>query len=223
VNDIMRGAVWAGVLGFGLGAVVLLYRRGLPRTYARDVLHVAAGIWILGWPWWNGWVVPVVLSGALFAALAAVPLGRRHCALVRRVHDSVAGDGERWGGVVVYAGSFAVLTTFALAGKLAHPAVCGAAALCMGDGVGGLLGRRFGRHCFKVPWSKAKTWEGTVAVAAFSTLGILLMHAALSMPVRMGSAILLGLVSAAAEALAPRAWDNAWVPAAVGLAGSLLP
>jgi phytol kinase len=215
MNDPLLGAVWIAVLLGGLGAVALLHHWGLSRTYARDLLHVGAGIWIVGWPWWTGVLVPVLIAWVVFAGVAASPLMIARSSALRHVHDSVAGEGERWAGIVVYAGSFAVLTTLALVTKQIQPAACAAAALCMGDGLGGLIGRRFGRHRFTVPWSKAKTWEGSAAVAVFSTLGILLAQVVLSLPVRPGPSIILGLVSAAAEALAPRAWDNAWVPAAV--------
>lgn len=203
-----------GLVG-GFAAVALLRRLGLPRTYARDLLHVGAGVWVVGWPWWQGPQVALLVAWTTFLLAAAVPGFASRSRWIGRVHESVAGEGERWSGIVAYAASFAVLTTLALGFHQMTPAACAAAALCAGDGLGGLVGRRFGRHRYQLPWSKSKTWEGTVAVAFFSALGIAGVLSLLARPLAAGIVALLGAVSAAAEALAPRAWDNVIVPAAV--------
>ena len=199
----------------GFGAVVLLHRAGLPRTYARDLLHVGAGIWIVGWPWWRGALVPLLIVWLVCALTAALPLGMSRSRILQKAHDSVAGEGERWSGIVAYTFSFAVLTTLALGFHQVQPAAVSIATLCAGDGLGGLVGRRFGRLRYRLPWSKAKTWEGSAAVFLFSILGIAVAQYALSLPVRWGAALILGAVSAVAEALAPRASDNVVVPAGV--------
>jgi phytol kinase len=217
VNDWILGAAWTAVLLVGFAGVVLLHRAGLPRTYARDLLHVGAGVWVLGWPWWSGPLVPLLIVWTALVATAAVPVLSSRSPLLRRAHDSVAGEGERWTGIVAYVLSFAVLTTLALGFGHVHPGACAVAALCAGDGLGGLVGRRWGRHRFRVPWSKSKTWEGSLAVGVFATLGIALAEAVLSFPIRWTQAIVLGTGTALAEALAPRASDNVVVPAAVFL------
>jgi phytol kinase len=215
VKDEVLGLAWMGGLVLGFAAVATLRRVGLPRTYARDLLHVGAGVWIIGWPWWTTLLVPLLVAWGTFALVAAVPYGASRSGVIGRARDSVAGEGEQWAGIVAYAASFAVLTTLALAFHQVTPAACAAAALSAGDGLGGLLGRRFGRHRFKLPWSKFKTWEGTAAVAFFSGLGVAVVLRLLSRPTDWGTIALLGVTSAAAEALAPRAWDNLTVPAAV--------
>lgn len=215
MSDLVLASGWLAMLLVGFAVVVLLHRRGLPRTTARDLLHVGAGIWVAGWPWWAGWIVPVVFVGVVFGATAMVPVLAPRSRLLRRIHDSVAGEGERWAGLVAYTGAFAALTALALGARLTAPAACAAGALCLGDGIGGLIGRRFGRHRYSIPWSKGKTWEGTIAVAVFSVIGIVLASVAAAVPFRGTAVLLLALVSAGVEAVSPRAWDNALVPAAV--------
>jgi phytol kinase len=166
--------------------------------------------------------MPLAISWTALAATATLPYVSSRFKLLRRAQDSVSGDGERWAGIVAYAASFAVLTTLALSFHQMPPAASAAAALCAGDGLGGLVGRKFGRHRFRVPWSKAKTWEGTLAVTVFSTLGIALAQQLLGFPVRWERDLLLGVVAAVAEALAPRASDNLVVPAAVFAVALLL-
>jgi len=222
VNDAALAASWTAVLLAGFGAVALLHRAGLPRTYARDLLHVGAGVWIVGWPWWKGALAPLLLVWTVFALAAALPIVMSRVRMLQKAHDSVAGEGERWAGIVAYAASMAALSTLALGLHQVAPSAFAVAALCAGDGLGGLVGRRFGRRRFRLPWSKAKTWEGTAAVFLFSALGIVLAQAALSLPVRWEAAALLGAVSAAAEAVAPRASDNVVVPAAVAVVALLL-
>lgn len=222
MSDWILGGAWCSGLLFAFAATALLHRAGLPRTYARDLLHVGAGVWVVGWPWWSGPLVPLIIVWAALAATAALPLASPWIAPLRRVKDSLAGEGERWSGIVAYAGSFAALTTLALGFHLLPPAGLAAAALCAGDGLGGLIGRRFGRHRYAVPWSKAKTWEGTAAVAAFSVLGMVLMARFLAFPLPWAPLFGLGAVSAAAEALAPRASDNVVVPAAVFAASMIM-
>ena len=219
MNDGVRGGAWIAVLVFAIIALTLLHRAGMPRTYVRDLLHVGAGVWVVGWPWWEGRTVPLLIVWGAFVATALIPILSPRLPPLRRFHDSVAGEGERWAGIVAYTGSFAALTTLALEFRLVPAAAGAAAAMCAGDGLGGLVGRRFGRHRYALPWSKAKTWEGTAAVFVFSVLGIVLALHALAIPVRWENALLLGGAGAVAEALAPRASDNAVVPAAVfGLA-----
>lgn len=218
MSDLAIASGWLAVLLAGFAAVILLRRLGLARTYARDVLHVGAGIWVAGWPLWSGWIVPVSFVVVAFSATALVPVLASRNPLLRRIHDSVAGEGERWAGLVAYAGAFAVLTALALAVGERGPAACAAGALCLGDGIGGLIGRKFGRHRFQVPWSKAKTWEGSIAVGIFSAAGIVLALAAIGAPLRAVPILTLSVLSAAVEALSPRAWDNALVPAAVFIA-----
>jgi len=215
VSDGVLGVLWMIGLASGFAAVAFLHRIGLPRTYARDLLHVGAGVWIVGWPWWKGPQVALLVAWSTFAVVAAVPAIAPRIRWMGSAYDSVAGEGERWSGIVAYAASFAALTTLALAFHQVMAAASSAAALCAGDGLGGLVGRRLGRHPYKLPWSKSKTWEGTAAVALFSALGIAAALRLLSRPVDWGAIAVLGVTSAAAEALAPRAWDNLAVPAAV--------
>jgi len=222
MNDWVRGGAWGAVLLFGIAAVTLLHRAGMPRTYARDLLHVGAGVWLVGWPSWTERTVPLGIVWGTFVATALVPILSSKLPAIRRVQDSVAGEGERWAGIVAYTGSFAALTTLALVFQVVAPAACAAAAMCAGDGLGGLIGRRFGRHRYALPWSKAKTWEGTAAVFVFSALGIALALRVLSLPLKGETVLILAAVSAVAEALAPRTSDNAVVPAAVVAAALLL-
>jgi len=207
---------WLGVLVAGVAVCVGLRRAGVPMTYVRDVLHVGAGVWPLGWGSWGRGVAPSLIAASGALALVAVPALASRSSVARGVRDAISGEEERFGGVALYAVSAAVLTAVAMAWKAAAPAAAGALlALALGDGIGGAVGRRFGRRPLRVPFGKPKSWEGAAAVTAFAAVGAwiaLRWYGAPAPPLLVAGA---GVVAGLAEALAPRATDNLLVPAAV--------
>lgn len=104
--------------------------------------------------------------------------------------------------------------------------VCG-----LGDAVGEPVGTRFGRHRYRVPLPgrvvSYRSLEGSLAVAAVSTLATFVAALALGQPVGaalVGTALAVGLGSALLEAVAPHGWDNlllivgpAWLAARLGI------
>jgi phytol kinase len=214
VQDGWLAVSWLAVLAAGFALCVGLRAMGTPRTSVRDLLHVGAGFWPLGWPLWKSAAVPIAVAAAGFAATLAVPLAARRFRTAARLRDSVSGLDEQWSGLVLYAASAAVLTC---AGMLADPfaAAAGLLALALGDGVGGAVGRRFGRWRFVIPFAKAKTLEGSAAVAVFAALGVAAAAARFDAHVTFPWILAAAAAAAVAEALSPRATDNVFVPAAV--------
>jgi dolichol kinase len=210
MHDLAVAALWAALLAGGLGACVLLFRVGMPRTYVRDLLHIGAGSWVLGWPGWSGWIVPTAIPILACAGLALLPRFRS----LSGVRDSVSGDDEKWTGLVLYALAFAILTPIGLL-KAPFPAAAALLALAIGDGVGGAIGRRFGKTRFRVGTAKHKSLEGAFAVALGAFAGIALANARFganaSLSLQLGAAV----IAAIAEALSPRASDNLLLPGAV--------
>src|SRR5262249_51460973 len=148
-------------------------------------------------------------------------LGRRFEA-ARSLERSVSGDGEAWSGLVLYGFSAAVFTAAGLLGRSTFPAAAALLALALGDGLGGLVGRLWGRHRYPVPWAKTKGVEGTLVVAVFAALGAAIAVLWFGVPLPAGRLVAAGLAAAVAESVAPRATDNLLVPVAVWLvAGGL--
>ena len=214
MSDAVQAALWVSLLAVGVGACVALRKLGVPSTYVRDVLHVGAGAWVLGWPAWNGWIVPSAITSLAALTTGSMPLLASRSGAAAAFRDSVSGGDEGWMGLILYTLAFAVLTPIGLRGEPFPPAA-GLAALCFGDGIGGAVGRRFGRHSFAIPGAKTKSVEGTVAVAISSAVAIAAVAAGLGRPVGLATCALLGVVAAAAEALSPRSSDNLFVPASV--------
>ncbi|HVE84901.1 MAG TPA: hypothetical protein VND93_18750 [Myxococcales bacterium] len=216
IADGWLAVAWMGALAAGVGLCVGLRRAGVPMTHARDVLHVGAGLWPLGWSAWQGGAAPCAIAAAGALALVAVPALANRWSVARAVRDAISGGDERFDGVALYAVSAALFTAVAMAWRAAAPAAAGALlALALGDGIGGAVGRRFGRHRMKVPFGKPKSWEGAAAVTAFAAAGAWLALRWYGAHPGATAVLGAGVVGGAAEALSPRATDNLFVPAAV--------
>lgn len=215
-NDGVLAAGWLALLAAALAACVAARARGATAHAIRDALHVvAAGVWVLGWPLWRGAAAPVaIVLGAAAAALVLPRLAPRVPAFVR-FRASVSADDEGWAGIALYVAACAALTIVGLAAR--RPFAAGAAllALSLGDGLGGFVGRRFGRLAYRTPLGKQKTLEGSLAVALFAAGGIAIAACRFGAAPPPALVLAAALAAATAEALAPRATDNAAVPLAV--------
>jgi dolichol kinase len=217
MNDVVLVAFWIGLAATAFTVCVAARRAGVAVTHLRDIIHVGAGLWPLGWIFWQGRVAPVSLAIAGTVATFAVPaLAGRASALAAHVQQSISDTDERWTGVQLYGAAFSAATILAFT---THPFAPAAAllALALGDGFGGAIGRRFGRHFYATPSGKRKSMEGSVAVALFSMAAIALAAARFGVALPMGAIAGAAVIAALAEALAPAGTDNVLLPAAVWL------
>lgn len=210
---------WLVVASAGVLVVLALRARGVPSTYTRDLLHIGAGIWVLGWPLWESFLVPTTIAAAGAMLTGSVPffVGKSHFA--RRFSSSVSGGEERYEGLVQYAWAFALLTPVGVA-LSPFPAAAALLALAWGDGPGGAVGRRWGTHRFQVPGAKPKSLEGSFAVAIGAGAGAWVAATLSGSPFGGGVALALvvfivAVVAALAEAASPRGLDNLVLPLAV--------
>jgi dolichol kinase len=214
MSDAELAGVWAGIFAGGIGACVVLAMRGVPRTLVRDVLHVGAGVWPLGWPGWHGAAAPIAVAAVGCVGLLAVPLLARRFGWASRLAASVSGDDERWSGLALYGIAALGMTVLGFE-RSAFPAAAGLLALALGDGLGGLVGRRWGRTQYRLPWAKSKTVEGSLAVAFSSAAGIVLAGWRFGVAAGPGLLLVGAVAAATTEAVSPRSADNLAVPLAV--------
>jgi phytol kinase len=111
------------------------------------------------------------------------------------------------------------------------PVAAGIMAMALGDAGAAIVGRRWGRHRYRVPGGATKSWEGSAAFVVLAFAGIVLagLAAGSADPDRLGALVdgaarlnVLGtaltaglaaaLVSAVAEAVTPWGLDNLTVP-----------
>lgn len=221
MTDPVLAVCWMAVLVGSLVAVALARTRGLPATSARDALHVGAGVWVVSWPAWDGLAAPLAVVAVAVAVIGSMPMAATRVPGVNRILQSVVEGDERFLGLVLYTVSFAVMTGLGLAHR-PFPAAAALLALALGDGLGGLVGRRFGRRSYSTRLGKRKTLLGSVAVAVFAAAGVLASAALFGVALGAWPVLLLSLVAAGTEGLAPRGSDNLAVPAAVWAAAELI-
>lgn len=220
MTDVLLVALWIALAVSAFAACMAARRAGVAVTYLRDVIHVGAGLWPLGWPLWHGAFSPVALALAGTAATWAIPALSSRSDTAGRIRRSVSDGDERWAGLQLYAASFAAGTVLAFATRPFAPAAA-LLALALGDGVGGAIGRRFGRHFYAAPGGKRKSVEGSVAVALLCMAAVALAAARFGVCPGAGAIALAGVCGALAEAIAPAGTDNVLLPAAVWLVLSL--
>ena len=191
----------------------------IPQELTRKLVHIGAGMWVFGalalFDTWQIGILP-------FATFILV----NYLFYRYRVFGAMdAADSPP--GTVYFA--LALTLLFGLLWRPAGPldrapiAVAGAMALTWGDALAALVGRRWGRHRYRLRAS-GRSWEGSAvmfvasAVVMFLTL-ILLPGSSLSpyaAPVGAGQALLAALLGAGAAALAeaasPHGTDNLSVP-----------
>ena len=214
MNDALLLAMWLMLVLGAIGFCVAARRAGVAATHLRNLVHVGAGLWPLGWAFWHDPAAPVTLALAGAGATFAVPALAGRARALASFRDSIADGDERWSGVQVYGVTFAAATALAFVSSPFAPAAA-LLALALGDGVGGAVGRRFGRRFFAVAGGKRKSLEGSAAVALLSAAAVALAAHVFSAPIPPLAIAAAGLLAAVAEAVSPAASDNAVLPAAV--------
>jgi phytol kinase len=206
---------WLCALSFAWIAAVIAvgesFRRlgGFPPDLTRKIVHVGVAAWALPtalWfrsPWWAA-ACPLV-----FVVLNAISYRWRLMAVIEE-------DGKGNPGTIYFPLSFAalILVLWPLDGRGAS--VAGLYAMGFGDAAASVIGRRWGRHAYRVGGG-SKTWEGTAAMAVFSFAFILLGTLPFTPAPAWIASLAAALAAAAAEAPAARGLDNLTVPLAAAL------
>lgn len=201
------------VLVIGIGETT---RRlgGYPPDLTRKIIHIGVGMWALPTallfrsPFWAAFT-PMV-----FIALNALSYRLR-------LMEVIEEEGRGSPGTIYFPLSFAllILVLWPFGGRAAS--VAGLYAMGFGDAAASIVGRRWGRHGYRLA-GVTKSWEGTGALLAVSFVFILigtwpvLGHAA---PLAAGGA---AAAAALAEAPAGRGLDNLTVPITAALVFLLL-
>lgn len=192
---------------------------GLPSELTRKLIHIGAGMWVFGvvalFDRWEVGIVP-------FATF--IPINY----LLYRYRILGAMDTADSSPGTVY---FAVSVTL-LFGLLWRPdgpvdrvpiAIAGVMAMTWGDALAALIGKRIGKHRYRIG-SSERSWEGSAAMfvaSAVAMFGVLWLLpgsslSPLAAPFGVQPALLIALVSAVfatlVEAVSPHGTDNLSVP-----------
>jgi dolichol kinase len=209
-----------GVYGYVACVIVLSHLLRNKMKNPRKLVHIlTGGIVFFWWSFDNAWVM------AGLAALPFVPLLLLMTPIspVEKLRNSsigrISADGHPYG-LVMYAISWTILA-FLLFDDLFAASVA-IAAMSFGDGMGEIVGKRFGRH----QYMPHRTLEGSLAVFAASFLAICAIgffyfdiigyasgyQPVMLLPFALGIAGFISIV----EAVTPGKIDNLVIPLVVG-------
>ena len=159
-------AVTLGYVGF---LKCLANKQVLSSTVLRKMLHIGIGpVYMLAWNLYgtfqlhpNCRYVASAVPACFTIAFAIVGLGYiKDRDLVNTMSRSGSRN-ELLRGPLIYGVMHVVLTWIFWE---AHPAgVIALCILCGGDGTAELAGRKWGRKTGSIPWSKSKTWAGSIS------------------------------------------------------------
>ena len=209
-----------GVYGY-VGCIILisfLLRHKVSNP--RKIVHIlTGGIVFFWWSFDSQWVM------AGLAALPFVPILLLFTPIspFKRLRSGVLGEISSGGheyGLVMYAVSWTIIAFFMFDDLFA--ASIAIAAMSFGDGMGEVIGRRFGKHEFMA----RRTVEGSLAVLAATFVAIIVIavfyfdvigysggsEPVLLLPFALG----VGLLVTVIEAVTPGKIDNLVIPLAVG-------
>ncbi|MCY7285619.1 MAG: phosphatidate cytidylyltransferase, partial [Cyanobacteria bacterium CAN_BIN43] len=112
-----------------------------------------------------------------------------------------------------YAVSIAVLVGWFWGVNRPEFGVLGILVMTWGDGLAGLVGKRFGRHRYQL-WGMEKSWEGSLTMAIVATLvsALILSNIVDSTVQLITIAFTVGILSAVLEAFSNLGIDNLTVP-----------
>lgn len=194
----------------------------------RKFVHIMVGNIVFLWWVFDSRYVMAFLAAAPFILLLLLASPYSHFG---KLKDSFLGQtaGESHDlGLVYYAISWTILAFFLFDYRLI--ASIAIVAMAYGDGLGGLIGKRYGKHRINGP----KTLEGTLAVFAGTVIATfvviqfyqwlnyqgLLAVPQISMATSIVVALLIGAFVATVEQITPGQYDNLVIP--LGTAGLLL-
>ena len=174
-RDACAFALASSVLVVTVEAVKLSAARGLfTRDFTRKLMHIGVGpIFLLTWPLFSGvglshlWAAAVPLAMTLkFAATGLGLLRGSNAEMDIKTMSRTGSRSELLRGPLLYGLVFVCATLFAFRTVEAATSLM---ALCVGDGMADVVGRRLGKH--KLPWSVQKRRAGLCGAEAAMCAG----------------------------------------------------
>ncbi|MGV2830520.1 diacylglycerol/polyprenol kinase family protein [Myxosarcina sp. GI1(2024)] len=173
LSDTLGSSLW-----FPLGlvliylAILVLLAEGISRFVARDseltrkIVHIGSGNVIL-LAWWLNISTTVIIAAAIIAAAIAV------VSYFLPILPSINSVGRKSLGTLFYAVSIGVLAACFWQDYPEYTAI-GILIMAWGDGMAAIIGRRFGKHTYRVG-EITKSWEGSLTMAVSAFLACLLI------------------------------------------------
>ncbi|WP_207709049.1 DUF92 domain-containing protein [Heliomicrobium undosum] len=203
---------YAYILGLLFLATWIQKWRRYPAEFTRKVVHVGAGMWIVGAvAHFDHWYMAIIPACTFIIF--------NYLSYRYRLIKAMDLAGGTPGTVYFIVSVTALLLWFWPQGKV-YIAVAATMAMTWGDAFAAVLGRAFGKHVYKVG-DHRRSLEGSAAMFTFSFLSILLtllwMDTGIEGTGALALAFLLATVATFLEAVSLSGLDNITVPIGTGL------
>jgi len=213
------GIVLTIVAPFGaLGVASIVRKCGVGAEGSRKLVHILLSNWIL-------LAIAVYRSAYTACILPACFILLNYLSYRKRIFSAIERDENNTLGTVWYAVSLFLLCLAGYSLGMPWIAACGMMAMGYGDGLGALVGKRWGKLYFPGIHSK-KTLEGIFTVMIFSGLStgiVCAIYAPNLVPhFALYAALSCAIPAAAIELFTPRGIDNLTLPLGVSLIVFLL-
>lgn len=218
------------VIGASLGAALLMERRG-SSVDVRKVVHIGVGTFaFIWWMFSAGWIMLVFFT-VPFAVVLFLAMLKDNAVSRSKLGDLSNNKGHKQG-LFLYAISITILVLLCFPDHWVAASV-GVMAMTWGDGIGSVVGKRFGKH----KTINGKSLEGSLGVfaaTAIMTAVMVLFYGLLASSglYPMGSvpdaspvwilAPVAGLIATVVEAVCPGEFDNLAIPLTVTFAMVIL-
>lgn len=192
---------------FVFGLAEFLWRKGVTSFLTRKVVHIGGSLVATLLPFFVD-LQTVVVLGVGFSLLLLFSKKKNFLGSIHKIEEESVG-------ALLFAPS---LTVTALIFWPVNTFIFQGATLVLGlsDGVAGLIGRRYGKHPYRI--TNHKTIEGSVSfflITLFILFGALLINGTVStynVLIVFGYSLLLTVL----EAICGKGWDNLFLPLAAG-------
>jgi phytol kinase len=222
--------LYIGVMVIVASKWSFLRRHGIHRKFIHIMIGNIVFIW---WVFESNWVMALLAAAPfvpvlIFFSKEGEKIKEPHNKVEEEIKHSILAEASMEGhklGLVYYAISWSILAFFLFNNLLA--ASVGIVAMAYGDGMGGIIGKKFGKHRIH----GKKTLEGTLAVFAFSCLATMVVFAFYGMlafnglypakyiaaPLAVMIAAGVGVYVAIVELITPGEYDNLVIPLSTAL------
>ncbi len=220
----LLGLIFSYIFAFGMLLIVEAIRRwrNYPTEFTRKLVHIGAGMWI--------WVILLLFDHWQFAIIPTATFIIFN-ALFLRYHVFSAMDPKEGAtpGTVYFAFSCTLLLfIFHTGWEQGFPrgyeyyAMTGIMAMTWGDAFSAIIGKRFGKHSYRVLGSKThkRTLEGSLACFIFTFIAVIITLAimsSLTLSLILLGGLIAAIVATLLEAISPQGSDNLTVPIAVAI------
>ena len=218
-NDLL-GLIFSYVYAFGLLLILEAIRRWLklPTDFTRKLVHIGAGMWI--------WIILLLFDHWWIAIIPTATFIIFNAIFLRyRIFSAMDPKEGATPGTVYFAFSCTLLLAiFHVNWQQGFPrgyeylAMTGIMAMTWGDAAAAIIGKRFGKHTFRVTANSKRTIEGSLAcfIATFIAVAItLVIMSPRSLPLLLISAAIAAVAATILEAYSPAGIDNLTVPIGV--------